>query len=193
MSKKTSKGGLQAPLNSLKRSEPIAIPEEVVMSKIHEIRGEKVMLDRDLAELYGVETKVLKQAVRRNVHRFPEDFMFEMTKEEFEIWRSQFVTSKSEKMGLRYAPFCFTEQGVTMLSCVLNSSRAIEVNIRIIRTFSKVRKMLLTHKDLLLEMEAIRKKVTGQDEKIELIFNYLKQFITGQETPRTKIGFKQKK
>jgi len=172
-------------------SKEIAIPEEVVMSKIYEIRGEKVMIDRDLAELYGVETKVLKQAVRRNAHRFPEDFMFEMTKEEFQNWRSQIVTSKSEKMGLRYAPFCFTEQGVTMLSCVLNSERAIEVNIRIIRTFSKMREMLLTHKDLLLEMEEIRKKVSGQDEKIDLIFDYLKEFIKEQETPRIEVGFKQ--
>ena len=174
-------------------SKEIAIPEEVVMSKIYEIRGEKVMIDRDLAELYGVETKVLKQAVRRNAHRFPEDFMFEMTKEEFQNWRSQIVTSKSEKMGLRYAPFCFTEQGVTMLSCILNSERAIEVNIRIIRTFSKMRKMLLTHKDLLLEMEEIRKKVSGQDEKIDLIFDYLKQFIKEQETPRIEVGKQQGK
>lgn len=173
-------------------SKEIAVPEEAVMSKIYEIRGEKVMIDRDLSELYGVETKVLKQAVRRNVHRFPEDFMFEMTKEEFQNWRSQFVTSKSEKMGLRYAPFCFTEQGVTMLSCVLNSQRAIEVNIRIIRTFSKMREMLLTHKDLLIQMEEIRKKVSGQDEKIELIFNYLQQFIQEQEAPRVKVGYKQK-
>ncbi len=87
------------------------------------------MLDRDLAELYGVETKVLKQAVKRNIERFPDDFMFEMTKEEFVNWRSQFVTSNSDRMGLRYAPFCFTEQGVTMLSCVLNSQRAIQLNI----------------------------------------------------------------
>lgn len=97
------------------------------------------MIDRDLAELFGVETKVLKQAVKRNISRFPEDFMFEMTDEEFQDWRSQFVTSKSDIMGLRYPPFCFTEQGVTMLSCVLNSQRAIEANIRIIRVFTKMR------------------------------------------------------
>ena len=166
------------------------IPEEVIIGKIYELRGEKVMLDRDLAKLYGVETKVLKQAVRRNVGRFPKDFMFEMTKDEFQNWRTHFATSKSEKMGLRFAPFCFTEQGLTMLSCVLNSQRAIDVNIRIIRTFSKMREILLTNKDLLLEMEEIRKKVTGQDEKIEIIFNYLKQFLKTREKPRTKIGFK---
>ena len=142
--------------------------------------------------MYGVETKRLKEAVRRNASRFPEDFMFEMTKEEFQNWRTQNATSKSDQRGLRYAPFCFTEQGVTMLSCILNSQRAIEVNIRIIRTFSKMREMLLTHKDLLIEMEEIRKKVTGQDKKIELIFNYLKQFIKDQETPRKQIGFKPK-
>lgn len=99
-------------------SKEIAISEEVVMSKIYKIRGQKVMLDRDLAELYQVETKRLKEAVRRNISRFPEDFMFEMTKNELEIWRSQFATSKSDQKGLRYVPFCFTEQGVTMLSCV---------------------------------------------------------------------------
>ena len=96
----------------------LAIPEEVIISKIYELRNLKVMIDRDLAELFGVETRVLKQAVRRNIERFPQDFMFEMTKEELETWRSQFVTSKGDKKGLRYAPFCFTEQGVTMLSCV---------------------------------------------------------------------------
>lgn len=148
------------------------------------------MMDRDLAELYGVETRVLKQAVRRNLNRFPEDFMFEMTKEEFINWRSQFVISKSDQKGLRYAPFCFTEQGVAQLSSVLTSNSAIAVNIQIIRLFTKMRKLLLTHKDLLIEMEEIRKKVTNQDDKIELIFDYLKQFIQNKETPREKIGFK---
>ena len=136
--------------NMAKKKTEIAIPQEIILNKIYEIRGQKVMLDRDLAELYGVETKVLKQAVRRNIQRFPEDFMFEMLKDEFQNWRSQFVTSNSEKMGLRYTPFCFTEQGVTMLSCVLNSQRAIEVNIQIIRTFTKMREMILTHKDILM-------------------------------------------
>ena len=110
----------------------ILISEEIITSKIYVIRNQKVMLDRDLAKLYDVETKVLKQSVRRNTNRFPKDFMFEMTKEELEIWRSQFVTSKSDLKGLRHMPFCFTEQGVTMLSCILNSDRAIEVNIKII-------------------------------------------------------------
>jgi len=123
--------------------ENVVVPDEVVMSKIYMIRDQKVMLDRDLAKLYGVETKVLKQSVRRNIARFPEDFMFEMTKEELENWRSHFVTSKEDRQGLRYMPFCFTEQGVTMLSCVLNSERAIHVNIQIIRIYTRIREMVL--------------------------------------------------
>jgi len=174
-----------------KKQTEIAVPDEVLLSKIYQIRGQKVMIDRDLAELYGVETKRLKEAVRRNANRFPEDFMFEMDDSEFEHWRTQNATSNpSDRMGLRYAPFCFTEQGVTMLSCVLNSDRAIAVNIQVIRLFTKMREMILTHKDLLIEMESIRKKVTGQDEKIDLIFDYLKQFIQQQETPRKQIGYK---
>jgi len=109
------------------------VPIEVIISKIILVRSEKDLLDRDLAELYGVETKALKQAVRRNIKRFPDDFMFELSKEEFENWRSQFVTSNSDKMGLRYRPMTFTEQGIAMLSSVLRSNRAIEVNIAIMR------------------------------------------------------------
>jgi hypothetical protein len=105
------------------------IPDELVVNKIYFLRNQKVMLDRDLAALYGIETRVLKQAVRRNFVRFPEDFMFELTKEEFENWRSQFATSNSDKMGLRYAPMVFTEHGVLMLSSVLNSEKAIQTNI----------------------------------------------------------------
>jgi hypothetical protein len=101
----------------------IYIPEETIIDKIYLIRGQKVMIDRDLADLYGVETKRLKEAVRRNADRFPDDFMFELTDDEFQNWRTQFATSKSDIMGLRHAPFCFTEQGVTMLSCVLNSQK----------------------------------------------------------------------
>ncbi|MBK7122294.1 MAG: ORF6N domain-containing protein [Chitinophagaceae bacterium] len=141
------------------------------MSKIYMVSGQKVMLDRDLAALYGVETKVLKQAVRRNAHRFPDDFMFEMSKREFEDWRSQFVTSNnSSMMGLRYAPFCFTEQGVTMLSCILNSTSAIAINIQIIRIFTRLREMVTAHKDILLKLELLEKKVTGHDENIHMIF-----------------------
>ena len=125
------------------------LPDEVVVSKIYLIRNMKVMLDRDLAELYGVETKRLKEAVRRNITRFPEDFMFEMSKEELKNWRTQNATSKSDKQGLRYPPFCFSEQGVTMLACVINSERAIQVNIQIVRIFTRMRNMLSTQMEIL--------------------------------------------
>jgi ORF6N domain len=138
-----------------------SIPDEIIMDKIYFIRGQKSMLDCDFAELYGVETKRLKEAVRRNISRFPEDFMFEMTKEEFENWRTQFASSKEEFMGLRYAPFCFSEQGVTMLSCVLNSERAIAVNIQIIRIFYRMREMISTHKDILLSWSNLRIKIVA--------------------------------
>ena len=114
------------------------LPDEIIISKIYVIRGQKVMIDRDLAELYGLETKRLKEAVRRNIARFPGDFMFEMSKEEFSDWRTQIATSNADKMGLRYVPFCFTEQGVTMLSCVLNSQKRIQLNILIVRIFTKM-------------------------------------------------------
>ena len=131
---------------------------DVIQNKIFEIRGQKVMLDFDLAALYEVETKVFNQAVKRNIKRFPADFMFEMSREELENWRSQFVTSNSDKMGLRYSPFCFTEQGVAMLSSVLNSETAIRVNIQIIRVFTKMRELLSTHKDILLHPDSYREK-----------------------------------
>ena len=140
------------------------VPDEIVMGKIIIIRGQKVMLDYDLAALYGVQTKVLKQAVRRNMKRFPADFMFVLTKKEFQSLRSQFVTSKSG--GMRYMPMAFTEHGVLMLSSVLRSDRAIEMNIQIMRIFTAMKEMLLTHKGLLLKVEQIESKITGQDEKI---------------------------
>ena len=135
------------------------------------------MIDRDLAELYGVETRVLKQAVRRNIERFPDDFMFEMNQEEFDQWRDENIIASEDKHGLRYAPFCFTEQGVTMLSCVLNSKRSIEVNIHIIRIFTKLREMVITHKDILLQLEQLERKVVRQDDDIKLIFEYLKELL----------------
>ena len=150
------------------------------------------MLDRYLAGLYAVETRRLKEAVRRNIDRFPEDFMFEMTPEELENWRTQFATSNSEKMGLRHPPFCFTEQGVAMLSAVLNSVTAILVSIQIIRVFTKMREMLLTHKDILLQLEKIEKKLAGHDEDIILVFGYLKKLLNPPEPPHQKIGFRRK-
>lgn len=169
----------------------IILADEVIMTKIYVLRGRKIMLDRDLAELYGVETKVLKQAVRRNTERFPEDFMFEMNKEEFENWRSQFVTSKEgDKKGLRYAPFCFTEQGVTMLSCILNSKRAITINIQIIRIFAKLREMIIAHKDILLKLQQLEKKVASHDENIQMIFGALRKLLNPPQAPRRRIGFR---
>jgi hypothetical protein len=170
----------------------VAIPDEVVMNKIYLIRELKVMLDRDLAELYGVETRVLKQAVRRNGERFPQDFMFEMNKNEFEQWRRENVMGAEDRQGLRYAPFCFTEQGVTMLSCVLNSKRAIEVNIQIIRIFTRLRELVLTHKGILLKLEQLERNAVRQDDDIKLIFDYLKELLSSKTGPMRKIGFKQK-
>ncbi|MES2372718.1 MAG: ORF6N domain-containing protein [Bacteroidota bacterium] len=168
----------------------LQLADEVIMNKIYLIRNQKVMLDRDIAELYGVETKHLKQTVRRNATRFPKDFMFVMSKAEFEDWRSQNVTSNSDKQGLRYAPFCFTEQGVTMVSCILNSKRAIAVNLQVIRIFTKMREMLLTHKDILLQLEKIENKLSGHDEQIARIFLYLKQLLNPPAVPRPRIGFR---
>jgi hypothetical protein len=165
------------------------VPMERITSKIYVIRDTRVMLDRDLAELYGVETKVLKQAVRRNIKRFPEDFMFELAKEEFENWRSQFVTSNRDKMGLRYRPMAFTEQGVAMLSSVLNSDRAIQVNILITRAFTQLRRMLSTHEELKRKIESMEKKY---DRQFRVVFEAIKQLIDAKDKPKRKIGFEVK-
>ena len=174
------------------KSKAIMLADEVVKTKIFVIRGQKVMIDRDLAELYGVETKRLKEAVRRNITRFPEDFMFKMTKDEFSNWRTQFATSNADKQGLRYAPFCFTEQGVTMLSCVLNSERAIKINIQIVRIFTNIRKALTDNLNVKLEIEEIKKKLKNQDKNIELVFTYLDELLEKQAEPepRKQIGYK---
>jgi hypothetical protein len=169
----------------------IPIPDEIVISKIYLVRGQKVMLDRDLAELYGVQTKQLKRAVKRNSDRFPEDFMFELSLEELDFLRSQIGTSSWG--GVRYAPMAFTEQGVAMLSSVLNSTRAITVNIHIIRVFTRMREMVLTHKDLLLKLEQLERKTIGHGEDIKLIFEYLKELLNPKTEPMRKIGFKHKK
>jgi hypothetical protein len=171
----------------------ITLPDEVIINKIYLIRGQKVMVDRDLAELYRVDTKVLKQAVRRNRERFPKDFMFEMTKREFESWRADNIRSAEDKQGLRYAPFCFTEQGVTMLSCILNSATAIEVNIKVIRIFTKLREMVLTHKDILLKIKKIENEAAQHDAEIKLIFEYLTELLNPKTEPMRKIGFRHKK
>ena len=171
-----------------KSNNSLIVPDEVIMNKIFVIRRQKVMLDNDLSELYGVETKRLKEQVRRNINRFPEDFMFELTREEYQSLRSQNATLKRGQHS-KYIPFAFTEHGVLMLSNVLKSERAIQVSIQIIRIFTKLREMLLTHKDILLKLEKIEKKVIDHDEKIRLIFEYLKKMLTQSEKPRKRIGF----
>jgi hypothetical protein len=170
----------------------ILLSEELISNKIYFIRNQKVMLDRDLAALYGIETKRLKEQVKRNISRFPEDFMFELTKSEFENWRSQFATSNSDKMGLRYLPMVFTEHGVLMLSSVLKSDKAIQVNIQIMRIFTKVRQMLLDTTELKIDILQIQKKLENHDKNIELVFSYLDELTEKKEneSPRTSIGYK---
>ena len=162
------------------------IPIENITGLIYLIRGKKVMLDRDLAQLYGVETKVFKQAVRRNIERFPEDFMFELSKSEFIDWRSQFVTSNSDKMGLRYSPMAFTEQGVAMLSGVLRSKTAIHVNIQIMRAFTKMRQMIFDNTELRKEIDELRADTDG---KFRIVFETLDQLLFIENKPKKKIGF----
>lgn len=166
------------------------LPDEVVVQKIYLIRGKKVMLDRDLAELYGVETKRLKEQVRRNLERFPEDFMFELTKEELENWRSHFATSNSEMMGLRHQPFAFSEHGVLMLSSVLNSKRAIAVNIKIMRIYTRLREMLLSNTEVLLRMERMDHELQAQGRSIETIYEVLAEMREYESEPREPIGFR---
>ncbi len=166
------------------------IPDEIITNKIYLIRNQKVMLDRDLAELYQVETKQLKRQVKRNIERFPQDFMFELTNQENENLRSQFGTSSWG--GSRYLPLVFTEQGVAMLSSVLNSDRAIAVNIKIIRIFTKMRQLLSDNLSLQLEIENIKKKLTNNSKNIELVFNYLDELVEKKEkiSDRNIIGYK---
>ena len=157
-----------------------------IVSRIYVIRGVRVMMDRDLAELYQVETKVLKRNVRRHIDRFPDDFMFVLTKRELNNWRSQFGTSNSIKMGLRYPPMAFTEQGVAMLSGVLNSKRAIQVNVQVMRAFVKLRRFILDNEALRSELEEL-KKLT--DDRFQIVFEALDRLISNDKQPKIKIGF----
>lgn len=165
------------------------IPAESVINKILVIRNQKVILDRDLAVLYNVETRALKQAVRRNIRRFPGDFMFQLTKKEFNIWRSQTVMSKSDQKGLRYPPYAFTEQGVAMLSSVLKSERAIKVNILIMRAFVKLREIISTHKKVEEKLKELESKLNEHGEQIIRIIQVINQLITPPEPLKKKIGF----
>jgi ORF6N domain-containing protein len=168
----------------------IAIPDDIIVSKIYLIRGLKVMLDSDLSELYNVETKRLNEQVKRNPERFPDDFMFQLTEEEFKNLKSQNATSSWG--GRRNLPFAFTEYGVLMLSGVLNSQTAIQVNIHIMRVYTKLREMLLTHKDLLLKMEQYEQQAIQNSDDIRLIFSTLQKLLNPGIPPRRQIGFKTK-
>jgi len=161
------------------------IPVEVIERKIYLIRGHKVMLDEDLAELYNVATRVLVQAVKRNIDRFPDDFMFQLNDQEVRVLRSQIVTSRWG--GRRYAPFVFTEQGVAMLSSVLRSDRAVEVNIQIMRTFVKLREMIASHKDLAERLDELEKKY---DAQFRVVFEAIRQLMIQPEPKKKRrIGF----
>jgi hypothetical protein len=168
----------------------LPIPSETIERRIYFIRGQKVMLDSDLAELYQVLTKNLNLAVRRNADRFPEDFMFQLTNEETQSLRLQIVTSNESRGGRRYLPYVFTEQGVAMLSSVLNSKRAIAVNIAIMRAFVKLREIMSTHKELARKIEQLEKKQQRQGLDISVIFKVIKKLIKEPEKPKAKIGFR---
>jgi phage regulator Rha-like protein len=162
------------------------VPQELIESKILFVRGKKVMVDRDLALLYEVETKMLNRAVRRNIERFPEDFMFQLSREEYaELLRCQFGTLKRGQHS-KYLPYAFTENGVAMLSSVLNSDTAIQVNIQIMRTFTKIREMLATHRELKQKIENMEKKY---DYQFKVVFDAIKQLIEPPQKPRRSIGF----
>jgi len=152
------------------------------------LRGEKVLIDRYLAELYGVETKQLKRAVRRNFNRFPEDFMFQLTKEEYQLLKSQFGTLKRGSHS-KYPPMAFTEQGVAMLSSVLNSDRAIEVNIAIMRAFVQIRKMIDSNAELSRKVSDLERKLGDHDGHIRTIFEAIHQLMAPPDTPKKKIGY----
>jgi len=149
------------------------------------------MLDRDLAKLYGVATKILNQAVKRNIGRFPQDFMFQLSKEEMENWRSQFVTSNKDKMGIRRKPYVFTEQGVAMLSSVLNSERAIQVNIAIMRAFVKLKQILYMNEELAHKLAELERKIEKHDVGIQAIFEAIRKLMASAPIkPKPQIGFK---
>ena len=167
-----------------------SISDDIVVNKIYEIRNQKVMLDSDLAELYGVDTGRLNEQVKRNLSRFPEDFMFQLSDEEYKSLISQFAISNKGRGGRRKLPFVFTEHGVLMLSSVLNSPRAVQVNIQIVRIFTRLRKLLSEHTELKLEIADIKKHLQNHDKNIELVFSYLDKLIDKENQPRKRIGFK---
>lgn len=172
----------------------MTVPVEVVKGKIYLIRGQKVLLDSDLAELYGVETKVLNQAVKRNMSRFPQDFMFQLSEEEHAGWsslRSQFVTLKPGRGTHRkYLPYVFTEQGVAMLSSVLNSERAVQVNIAIMRAFVQMRELAASNREMATRFAELERRVGKHDEAIGTLFDAIRQMMQPEEKGRKEIGFR---
>jgi len=174
----------------IKKSEGL-VPVEIIQNKIYLIRGHKVMLDRDLAELYEVMTKNLNKAVRRNLERFPDDFMFQLTKQEADSSRFQIGTLKRGQ-NIKYLPYVFTEQGVAMLSSVLQSKRSIQVNIQIMRVFVKLKEMMISHKDLARKIEDLERKFQDKfkehDQKFILVFNAIKDLLSDKEGKSKKRG-----
>jgi phage regulator Rha-like protein len=164
------------------------IPVERIAKSIFLIRGQKVLLDSDLAELYQVQTRSLIQAVKRNSARFPSDFMFQLTQKEFDSLRSQIVISKG-RGGRRYPPYVFTEQGVAMLSSVLQSERAVQVNIAIMRIFVRLREITATHRELARQLKDIEKRLGEHDEQFKLVFEAIRQLMIAENKPKRKIGF----
>lgn len=173
-------------------SSSLTVSVQIVERKIYLIRGHKVMVDEDLASLYGVPTRELNQQVQRNRKRFPEDFMFQLTKEETEALRSQFVISKPSRGGRRFLPYAFTEPGVAMLSSVLNSEHAIEVNILIMRAFIRLRQMLESNEELNRKFAAVIRRLSTHDKYFRVVFDELKKLTEQPSPPRKAIGFKVK-
>ncbi len=167
-----------------------AVSDQVLVDKIVIIRGQKVMLDRDLAELYGVKPIRLREQVKRNINRFPDNFMFQLTDEEVDVMVSHFAIPSKKQLG-GSLPYAFSEHGVLMLSNVLKSERALVMSIRIIEIFVKLREALLSHKDILLKVERLERKVVTNDADIKLIFEYLKELLDPKTEPMRKIGFRQ--
>ncbi|MBU9888668.1 MAG: ORF6N domain-containing protein [Candidatus Omnitrophica bacterium] len=172
----------------MKKDASVISPERIAAS-IYFMRGQRVMLDSDLAKLYGVKTKSLNLAVKRNKSRFPEDFLFQLTKEETAVLRFQIETSKDARGGRRYLPYVFTEQGVAMLSSVLKSVRAIQMNIAIMRTFVRLRELLTTDKELAHKLAALERKIGTHDEAIRDILTAVRQMMAPPEKPKRQIGF----
>jgi hypothetical protein len=171
-----------------KANKSMMVADEMIVTKIYLLRGQKVMLDEDLAELYQVPTGRLNEQVKRNIARFPADFMFQLTKEEFENLKSQNATSSWG--GRRKLPSAFTEHGVLMLSSVLNSERAVGVNIQIMRIYTKMREMLMTNQEILLKLEQLERQTSQHSEDIQMIFTALKELLNPPQEPRPRIGFR---